>query len=401
MFNGIPSRGFVLAALICVGSSAIAQRPLCTELPASERDRARAAGLCRDPAPIVDVAPPSPRELVRVPRVTNINLNEARQRLQKDLDLKVQPVVVTSDLRVGTVIEQQPAEGTLVKRGSVVRLQVSAGQEGPEIIDVPNVVGMPFDRAKSRLARFTVQRTERPRGERSNGAPEGQVIEQAPHAATRAAAGSLVALTVSGAPRATIEIFEMPNVVGRVYADVSRSLAEFNVSRTDVDNAAPREQIIAQTPAAGSTLMPGDAVGLQVSAGAGRTAFAATRSSSSAAPEVASARGVLAVGASVALGLIIGALLMRHWLTRQRVAAAADDVITSLSPTVPQPTVPQPITSVDILLDDDDTRRARDDAVQSERTEWQATDAESQDDQDKEPGPDKPENSELESPRSK
>ena len=407
MFNGIPSRGLVLAALICVGSSAIAQRPLCTELPASERDRARAAGLCRDPAPIVDVTPPSARELVRVPRVTNINLNEARQRLQKDLDLKVQPVVVTSDLRVGTVIEQQPAEGTLVKRGSVVRLQVSAGQEGPEIIDVPNVVGMPFDRAKSRLARFTVQRTERPRGDRSNNAPEGQVIEQAPHAATRAAAGSIVALTVSGAPRATIEIFEMPNVVGRVYADVSRSLAEFNVSRTDVDNAAPRDQIIAQTPAAGATLMPGDAVGLQVSAGAGRTAFAAaTRSSSSAAPEIASARGVLAVGASVALGLIIGALLMRHWLTRQRVAAAADDVITSLSstvpqPTMPQPTVPQPITTVDILLEDDDTERARDDAVQSERTEWQTTDAENQDDQDKEPGPDKPENSELESPRSK
>ena len=342
MFNGTPLRVFLLAALICAGSSAIAQQ-LCTELPASERDRARAAGLCRDPAPIVDVTPPSARELVRVPRVTNINLNEARQRLQKDLDLKVQPVVVTSDLRVGTVIEQQPAEGTLVKRGSVVRLQVSAGQEGPEIIDVPNVVGMPFDRAKSRLARFTVQRTERPRGERSNGAPEGQVIEQAPHAATRAAAGSLVALTVSGPPRATIEIFEMPNVVGRVYADVSRSLAEFNVSRTDVDNAAPRDQIIAQTPAAGATLMPGDAVGLQVSAGAGRTAFAAaTRSSSSAAPELASARGVLAVGASVALGLIIGALLMRHWLTRQRVAAAADDVITSLSPTVPQPTMPQP-----------------------------------------------------------
>ena len=347
-----------------------------------------------------------------MPRVTNINLNEARQRLQKDLDLKVQPVVVTSDLRVGTVIEQQPAEGTLVKRGSVVRLQVSAGQEGPEIIDVPNVVGMPFDRAKSRLARFTVQRTERPRGDRSNNAPEGQVIEQAPHAATRAAAGSIVALTVSGAPRATIEIFEMPNVVGRVYADVSRSLAEFNVSRTDVDNAAPRDQIIAQTPAAGATLMPGDAVGLQVSAGAGRTAFAAaTRSSSSAAPEIASARGVLAVGASVALGLIIGALLMRHWLTRQRVAAAADDVITSLSSTVPQPTmpqptmsqptVPQPITTVDILLEDDDTERARDDAVQSERTEWQATDAENQDDQDKEPGPDNPEDSELESPRSK
>ena len=47
--------------------------------------------------------------LVRVPRVTNININDARQRLQKDVDLKAQPVVVTSELRVGTVIEQQPS----------------------------------------------------------------------------------------------------------------------------------------------------------------------------------------------------------------------------------------------------------------------------------------------------
>jgi beta-lactam-binding protein with PASTA domain len=122
--------------------------------------------------------------LVRVPRVANLNINEARQRLQKDLDLKAQPVVVTSDLRVGTVIEQQPAEGTLVKRGSVVRLQVSAGQEGPELIDVPNVVGIPFDQAKPRLSRFSVQRVDRPRTERSS-VPEGQVVEQSPRAASR------------------------------------------------------------------------------------------------------------------------------------------------------------------------------------------------------------------------
>ena len=114
------------------------------------------------------------------------------------------------------MIEQQPAEGTLVKRGSVVRLQVSAGLEGPEVIDVPSVVGMSFDQAKSRLSRFSVERVDRPRSERSS-TPEGQVIEQTPRAASRAAAGSMIALTVSSMPRATVEIFEMPNVVGRAY----------------------------------------------------------------------------------------------------------------------------------------------------------------------------------------
>ncbi|MGZ9075717.1 MAG: PASTA domain-containing protein, partial [Burkholderiaceae bacterium] len=295
--------------------------------------------------------------LVRVPRVTNININDARQRLQKDVDLKAQPVVITSELRVGTVIEQQPAEGTLVKRGSVVRLQVSAGQEGPELIDVPNVVGMPFDRAKTRLARFAVERAERPRTERSS-APEGQVIEQSPRASARAVVGSAIVLTVSSAPRATVEIFEMPNVVGRAYGDATRSLAEFKVSRSDIDGTEPRGQIIAQLPAAGSTLLPGDEVSLQVSAGSGAApttaadAGAATTTASNASPAEKNAsgrslfRGVLAIAGAVLLGLIFGALLMRQLLFRQRAVAAADDAISSMSP------APPAITTVDILLEE-------------------------------------------------
>lgn len=421
---------FIVLALLGLAPPLFAQRPLCNQLPATERERARAAGLCRDAAPIIDVTPRAPDvplppafpssasalavpnvigqsfdaararltrftlqrsyraaaeaggtvlaqspmapatlpagapvtlvlsdgSLVRVPRVTNININDARQRLQADLDLKAQPVVVTSELRVGTVFEQQPPEGTLVKRGSVVRLQVSAGLEGPELIDVPNGVGMSFDRAKARLARFVVERAERPRSERSS-APEGQVIEQSLRATSRAAVGSVIVLTVSAAPRAAIEIFEMPNVVGRAYADAARSLAEFKVRRSDIASTEPGGRIVAQTPAAGSTLMPGDAVTLQISA---VTSAAATLQSSGAQSATAPAapasvkpeggrsvfRGMLAIGGAVALGIFFGGLLMRQWLLRQRAVAAADKAITALSPAPPL------ITSVDILLEE-------------------------------------------------
>lgn len=419
----------VVLTLLSISTSLFAQRPLCSQLPASDRDRARAAGLCRDPAPIIDVTPRPPDaalpptvpstatslavpnvvgqsfdearnrltrftlqrsyraaaeaggtvlaqspmapatlpagapvslvlsdgSLVRVPRVSGININEARQRLQKDVELKAQPVVVTSELRVGTVIEQQPAEGTLVKRGSVVRLQVSAGQEGPEIVDVPNVVGMPFDRAKARLARFSVERIERPSGERKSNAPEGQVIEQTPRAPTRAATGSVIQLTVSSAARAAVEIFEMPNVVGRTYAEAARSLAEFKITRTEIEHAAPRHRVVAQTPAATTTLMPGDAVALQVSTGpavAESAAKAATNSTNEPnAPKATTNRGVLAgvlaISAAVVLGLIGGGLLMRQWLSRQRAVAAADHAITTLSP------APLAVTTVDILLEEE------------------------------------------------
>lgn len=423
-----------ILTLLGVSTSISAQRPLCNQIPATDRERARAAALCRDPAPIIDMKPEervsdvplppsvpstavslavpnvvgesfdaarsrlnrftlqrsyraaaeaggtvlaqspmapatlpagaavtlvlSDGSLVRVPRVANLNINEARQRLQKDLDLKVQPVVVTSDVRVGTVIDQQPAEGTLVKRGSVVRLQVSAGQEGPEVIDVPSVVGMSFDQAKSRLGRFSVQRVDRPRSERSS-APEGQVIEQSPRAASRATAGSTIVLTVSSMPRATVEIFEMPNVVGRAYAEAARSLAEFKVSRNEITSAEAPGRILSQSPAPGATLLPGDAVTLQISAGATSTgaavapsdaaANAPTTNAAAAKPEAPRGifRGVVAIGAAVILGLIFGALLMRQWVFRQRAVAAADNAIVAMSPPPPV------LTSVDILLEEE------------------------------------------------
>ena len=441
----IPKRltlSIAVVALVGISNSIFAQRPLCNQIPANDRERARAAALCRDPAPIIDIKPDarpsdapvppsapstaaslavpnvvgqsfdeartrltaftlqrsyraaaepggtvlaqtpmgsatlpagaavtlvlSDGSLVRVPRVENLNINEARQRLQKDLDLKPQPVVVTSDLRVGTVIEQQPGEGTLVKRGSVVRLQVSAGQEGPEVIDVPSVVGMSFDQAKARLSRFSVQRIDRPRTERSS-APEGQILEQTPRAASRAAAGSIITLTVSSMPRGTVEIFEMPNVVGRAYAEAAGSLAEFKVSRSEITSAETPGRIVAQTPAPGATLLPGDAVSLQISAGAAPTAAAVQSGTGANAPSANAAvvkpeasrgvfRGAVAIGAAVLLGVIFGALLMRQYVLRQRAVAAADNAIVAMSP------APPVLTSVDILLEEETGAHAPEDA---------------------------------------
>jgi PASTA domain len=256
-------------------------------------------------------------------------------------------------------------------------------------------VGLSFDRARSRLTRFSVERAERPRTERSS-APEGQVVEQSPRAASRATAGSVIVLTVSSAPRAAVEIFEMPNVVGRADADAARSLAEFNVSRSAIASAEPRGRIVAQTPAPGATLLPGDSVSLQISAGSGAASTATGEANAAAMPPVlpsASAvaeektgrgvfRGVLAVSTAVVLGLIVGALLMRQWLLRQRAVAAADDVITSMSPA-------PPVTTVDILLEEEtaEPNELVDDLpVEPPSLEPQEKDAGSSDEQEKHPG---------------
>jgi len=83
------------------------------------------------------------------------------------------------------------------------------------------------------------------------------------------------------------------------------------------------------------------------------------------------------------LGLIVGALMMRQWLFRQRAVAAADDVITSMSP------APPGITTVDILLEEEtaEPNELVDDLqVEPPSLERQEKDVGSLDEQEKHPG---------------
>lgn len=199
--------------------------------------------------------------LVRVPRFIEMNVGDVRQRMAKSTELKLQTTLVTGGTRAGVVVGQDPAPGALVKRGTLLRLQVSAGPEGPELIDVPNVVRMPLQRALARLERFKVDWREQ-----SDRAPKGQVIAQVPPSPGRAAPGSTVQLTVSSGP-APAELFELPSVVGRSFGDAQRTLAEFRVTRTPRESSAPREEVLAQSPGAGAMVSPGSVVALQVSDG--------------------------------------------------------------------------------------------------------------------------------------
>ncbi len=110
----------VVLILLGTSTSLLAQRPLCNQIPITDRDRARAAGLCRDPAPIIDVRP-----------------------------------------------ETRPSDVPLPP--SVPSTAAS--------LTVPNVVGQSFDEARNRLARFTLQRSYRAAAEAG-----GTVLAQSPMA---------------------------------------------------------------------------------------------------------------------------------------------------------------------------------------------------------------------------
>src|SRR5918993_464689 len=141
---------------------------------------------------------------------------------------------------------------------------------------------------------------------------------------------------VTKAP-AVNETRELPNVIGRSYADAANVLTEFKVERVNVASPAPTGEVLAQDPAAGSSLPPGAPIAVRVSDGSLASAAAAvpTPSTASVAPasphelstapvqndRVASASisGIAsnvaaALVAGVLLGLLLGAVLMRRAL---------------------------------------------------------------------------------------
>ncbi|HZN15060.1 MAG TPA: PASTA domain-containing protein [Acidimicrobiales bacterium] len=105
----------------------------------------------------------------------------------KSVGFKVQRKDVYSDTypQPGTVVGTSPGPGD-VERGATIVVSVS---QGPETVEVPNVVGMNLDNATRRLesAGFVVE---------VNGRAKGRVVGQDPAGGTKAKRGSLVAIAL-------------------------------------------------------------------------------------------------------------------------------------------------------------------------------------------------------------
>lgn len=151
--------------------------------------------------------------------------------------------------------------------GILVSLVVSIaglGSGRPEVI-VPNVVRVSLDTAKQMLAKANL--TSQVVTHRYHpSVPEGRVITMRPSGGTRVRAGRQVELTVSKGPR---EI-KVPDVVGKLYDEAIRSLAENYLTVGDITHRRseqPVGEVIAQTPLAQQSVARGESVALEVSGG--------------------------------------------------------------------------------------------------------------------------------------
>jgi hypothetical protein len=130
---------------------------------------------------------------VVVPPWTNASVQTASAAAQR-LGLKVRSVNKSSPVQAGTVLSSSPSAGRTVKKGSVVTLAVSLGNQ----VHVDNVVSDTQDDATSALQAQGLNPVVNQ--EVTSDTPDGQVMNQDPQAGTLVDKGSTVTLTVATAP---------------------------------------------------------------------------------------------------------------------------------------------------------------------------------------------------------
>jgi len=183
------------------------------------------------------------------------------QAILEDAGFEVAIKSAPRDAPAGTVFEQDPPAGSEADEGSTVTISVSAGLGTVVVTDVS---GQPAKQARKTLEEdFRVKEDQRP----SRTVKAGRAIETEPPAGTELERGRTVTLVISSGAKQV----EVPSVVG-LQQDLAESALRNaglipNIEQRDSDE--PEGQVIAQDPAAGSTVKKQTTVTVVVSTGAG------------------------------------------------------------------------------------------------------------------------------------
>jgi len=206
---------------------------------------------------------------ISVPSVVGLPLEEAKDTL-KSYDLSYSIVEdYSADVQEGYIIDQDIAEGMMVKKGREVKITVSLGIK---LVIVPNVVGYTKEAAGDELrnSRFSVVIEE----VFDTKVEEGLVIKQDPASGSQAAEKSTVIVTVSsGAQPAEIT---MVNLLGKSLAEAKTELNSklLNVGKVDYAESYDYAQgkVVSQSVATGQKVDEGTAINLTLSEGPGPVA---------------------------------------------------------------------------------------------------------------------------------
>ena len=201
---------------------------------------------------------------VEMIKIIGMTVDEAQAKLE---DMGITVVVSgtqESDEEAGTILSQDPKEGSMIAQNSTVKVVV-AGQSTTEAdeIDVPSVVGKTKSEAETAIknAKFNYKETY----EYSADVAADVVISQSP-ASGKLAEGSTIEIVISQGEQSKT----VPNVIGSAQSAAQSSLtaAGLNYSvKTDYSDSVAEGNVISQDVEAGKTVAPGTTVTITVSLG--------------------------------------------------------------------------------------------------------------------------------------
>ncbi|QDI90564.1 Stk1 family PASTA domain-containing Ser/Thr kinase [Salicibibacter halophilus] len=160
----------------------------------------------------------------------------------------------------GEIFHQDPSAGRTVREGQTVTLSVS---EGPETVEVPDVVGLQYEQAAEELQDFEdVNLTAQP----TEDVAEDLVIEQSPSAEEEVVPGeTTVQLTYSEAPEVTIEDLSGTSQQGvDNYLEANNLNGSFQRSHSE---SVPEGDVISHDPGPYVTVSQGSEINFVISDG--------------------------------------------------------------------------------------------------------------------------------------
>ncbi len=199
-------------------------------------------------------------EKSEVPKVTTIQLSEARERLDRAGFENVEVERERSFAEVDRVLRQDPDPGEEAAKDDPIKLIVSSG---PGQVVVPSVRNTRVELAIRELEKADLEVTADPQA--SDSIKRNFAIGTSPKEGARVERGSRVRLFVSSGP----EQATMPDVVG-----LTREAAETRLTRESLEvrvvreaSDKPEDEVIAQSPAAGTKLDKDERVTITVAEG--------------------------------------------------------------------------------------------------------------------------------------
>ena len=204
-------------------------------------------------------------EQIEVPSLIGMTEEEAKDKLKKELGIKVVGSEESDRYEEGEIIRQTPEAGEKVKKNTTIKITVSSGI-AEKTQTVPDVSGMDEDSAQKELENkgFKVGTSE---FEYDDSHSAGEVIGTTPSAGSQAAEGAEIVMRVSkGTQKKTV-----PNVVGKKDETAQKELIAAGLVIEEVgyeyDDKVAKGKVVSQSIKAGKKVEAGTSIKIVVSNG--------------------------------------------------------------------------------------------------------------------------------------